>query len=121
MTPGRRARSVAFVLLGVAALMSKSAYHGPLADVVHAQGGNVAVSFAVYFLAAVAAARLRAGKLVAAVSALVAVESFEVTNGFGVMSNVYDPVDLLANAVGVGVALAVDLAPWRPAAPSAAR
>jgi hypothetical protein len=54
---------------------------------------------------------------VAATSALLIVEGFELTNGFGVMSNVYDPVDLLANAVGVGVALAIDVATARPAGP----
>jgi hypothetical protein len=34
---------------------------------------------------------------------------FEATNGFGVMVNVYDPFDFIANAVGVGLALAVDM------------
>jgi hypothetical protein len=36
-------------------------------------------------------------------------EAFELTTGFAVMSHVCDPVDLLANAVGVGVALMLDL------------
>jgi hypothetical protein len=98
------------VLLGVAVLVLKPGYHGPLAEAVKAWGGNLSVSFAVYFLAAIAAARVGAGTLVAAASALVVVEAFELTNGFGVMSNVYDPVDLVANAVGVGIALALDLA-----------
>lgn len=40
------------------------------------------------------------------------VELFEVTNGFAVMHNTYDPVDLVANAAGVGLALAVD-AVWK--------
>ena len=40
-------------------------------------------------------------------------ESFEVTNGFGTMLNVYGPVDLMANAAGGGIALAVDLASQR--------
>lgn len=29
------------------------------------------------------------------------VETFEVTDGFGVMANVYDLVDLLADALGI--------------------
>lgn len=105
-----RASRVALVLAGVAVLVLKQWYAGPLAAAVHAWGGNVAVSFAVYFLATIAAGRLALPALAAAGSALLAVEAFEVTNGFGVMSNVYDPVDLLANAVGVGAALALDLA-----------
>ncbi len=45
-------RHVVFVLAGVAVLLLKPHYHGPLARVVHDYGGNFAVSFAVYFLAA---------------------------------------------------------------------
>ena len=40
--------------------------------------------------------------------ALAAVWGFEATDGFWVMSNVYDPWDFVADAVGVGVALGVD-------------
>ncbi len=110
MTASQTKRNVLFVLLGVAALVLKPYYHGPLAQLLYSYGGNFAVSFAVYFLAAIAASRLGRGRLAAAASALLVVEAFEVTNGFGVMSNVYDPVDLMANAAGVGFALAVDLA-----------
>ncbi len=111
----RTGRNVGFVVLGVAALVTKPLYHGPLAQAVHAWGGNFAVSFAVYFLALIAAPRLAMGRLAAAASALLAVEAFELTNGFGVMSNVYDPLDLAANAAGVGAALLVDLAIGPPA------
>lgn len=40
---------------------------------------------------------------------LVAVEAFELSDGFAVMANVVDPVDLVANAAGVALAVAVDL------------
>jgi len=113
-------RNVVLVLLGAAAFVLKPAYHGPLAQVFHEYGGNFVVSFAVYFLAANAAFLFGLGRLAAAACALLIVEPFEVTNGFGVMSNVYDPVDLLANAAGVTVALAVDLATRRLAAMRAA-
>ena len=53
-------------------------------------------------------------RLYAFIGALLAVESFELLNGFGVMTNVYDPWDLLANAMGVGLALVVDLLMDRP-------
>jgi hypothetical protein len=113
MSASQTKRNVLCVLLGAAALVLKSYYHGPLSQVLYSYGGNFAASFAVYFLAAIAASRLGRGRFVAAASALLVVEAFEVTNGFGVMSNVYDPVDLIANAAGVGVALAVDLASRR--------
>jgi hypothetical protein len=41
--------------------------------------------------------------------ALLVVQLFEATDGFGVMGNVYDRVDFVANTVGVGLALVVDL------------
>jgi hypothetical protein len=41
---------------------------------------------------------------------LVAVQAFELLDGFGFMANVYDPIDLLANFAGVGFALLVDRA-----------
>ncbi len=97
-----------FVLAGVAVLLLKPHYHGPLARVLHDYGGNFAISFAVYFLAARAAFRLKKGRWLAAASALLAVELFEIADGFGIMANVYDPVDLLANAAGIGLAFAVD-------------
>ena len=83
---------------------------GPSAGIVHRWGGNLAVSFACYFLANIPPVRTRHRRLVAAASALVAVEAFEATNGFGIMSNVYDPIDFAANALGVGLALMVDAA-----------
>lgn len=43
------------------------------------------------------------------VTALFMVESFELTNGFGIMTDVYDPFDYLANALGVALAYFVDV------------
>jgi hypothetical protein len=40
---------------------------------------------------------------------LAIVEAFELTDGFGVMTNVYNPFDYLANALGVALACGVDL------------
>jgi hypothetical protein len=103
-------RTVFFVLLGVAGLVLKRHYSGPHQDLVHSYGGNVTASFAVYFVVSNLHLHLhsRYGRLLTAAAALLVVELFEVTNGFGVMTNVYDPVDLLANAGGVAFALAVD-------------
>jgi hypothetical protein len=109
------ARRIVLALLGVAVFLARRSYHGPLAEAVGNWGGNVAVSFAVYFIAAIAASRHRLGRSAAAAATLLAVETFEVTNGFGVMANVFDPVDLLANAAGVAAALALDLGVTRQA------
>jgi len=103
-----RARSVALVLLGAAALVLKGQYSGPGLDLVHGYGGNVAASFAVYFLARLVTIRSSHPRAWAAGLALGAVELFEVLDGFGVMSNVYDRWDLAANAAGIGLAAALD-------------
>jgi hypothetical protein len=39
---------------------------------------------------------------------LAVVESFEAFDGFGIMSNTYDPIDFLVNAVGIAIALLID-------------
>lgn len=109
----QRARRIALALAGVAVFLARSAYEGPLAEAVGSWGGNVAVSFAFYFIAAIAATRHGFSRLTAAAAALLAVEAFEVTSGYGVMANVFDPIDLLANAAGIAVALAIDLGATR--------
>ncbi len=101
-------RAVLFVLAGVALLVLKPLYRGPHAELVMSYLGNVSVSFAVYFLGTIAAGRLARPRVFAAASALLAVEGFEITDGFGFMSNVYDPWDLVANVCGVALGLAVD-------------
>ena len=107
--PVHTARNVVFVLVGVGVLILKHSYRGPLSAIFASYAGNVAVSFSVYFLVLIAVSRWTYGRILAAVLALAAVELFEITNGFGIMSNVYDQFDLLANALGVGLAIAVDL------------
>lgn len=101
-----RARHVVFILLGVVALVFKRHYAGPYPDLMHDYGGNVAASFAVYFLML---APSKARRTVAVALALAIVELFEVFDGFGVMSNTYDRTDLVANGAGVGLAWAVDV------------
>lgn len=108
-----RLRNVALAVLGATVLVFKRAYHGPLEEVFSAHAGNVAVSFSLYFAAINATSRYRRPRLIAAFLTLLAVEAFEATNGFGVMDNVYDPIDFLANAAGVVLAVIVDIATSR--------
>jgi hypothetical protein len=115
---GAKARNVFFVLLGVAALMLKKHYTGPLQELVHSYGGNIAVSFAVYFIVFHLPFHLGPKRLFTAGLGLATVELFEALDGFGVMANVYDPADFAANGVGIVLALGVDAAlsqPWRRA------
>ena len=112
MTTRLRIRNVALVLIGVAVLLSKKWFSDSTGSLAHAYMGNVAASFAVYFIVALAAVPRLHGIWIAVV-ALVIVEAFELTNGFGVMTNVYDPFDYLANILGVALAYIVDLASVR--------
>lgn len=107
-----KVRNVSFVLLGVAALALKRHYSGPFVEIVHSYCGNISASFAAYFVVRILTSSWRYGRLVTAGIALLVVELFEATNGFGVMTNVYDPVDFVANVVGVGLALAIDTLVW---------
>jgi hypothetical protein len=106
-------RNVTCALLGAAALVLKHSYAGVGERVVLAYAGNFVVSFALYFAFLGAMLRFRYPRLLAAAVVFAVVTAFEVTNGFGVMANVYDPFDIAANAAGIGFAVLVDMVSWR--------
>ena len=103
-----KARNVALALLGSLGLLVKHRLAGVGGTLVHDYAGNVAGSFAAFFVLRIAPLPGRFGIVLAAVLALAAAELFEATNGFGFMSNTYDPGDYVANVVGVGLALGVE-------------
>jgi len=103
-----KARNVLFTLLGVAGLVLKGRYSGPYQVAVHSYGGNIAASFALYFVLTHLPLPQKFRRLVTAGIALAVVELFEATNGFRIMTNVYDQADYAANAVGIMLALSVD-------------
>jgi len=107
-----RLRDLCMVLVGVACLLLKRWFARYLGDLAYSYIGNLSASFAVYFLVSIAATS-RLPRLLLAGIALLVVELFELTNGFGIMTNVYDPFDYLANAIGVGLAYCVDIASLR--------
>jgi hypothetical protein len=101
-------RNVILILVGVAILLLKRSYAGPLEQIVHSYAGNVSVSFALYFNFLNLNLKPGINRVVAAASALTVVELFEAFNGFGFMANTYDPIDFAANAIGVALAFGVD-------------
>ena len=109
MKPFRRFRYLIFILLGVFVLLFKRYYTGSFAELIHKHGSNFSVSFAIYYIARLGFRSLPYPILLSVVGSLLAVEFFELTNGFGVMSNVYDSWDYLANALGVTLAVGIDL------------
>lgn len=124
MTQSEVKRNVGFVLVGVAAMLLKARYSAQLPEPIRNGGGNAAGSFAVYFVIGSSVLGRRIGRLGTVLVALLAVQSFEATDGFGVMTNTYDPMDYVANFVGIAAAVAADLATggWRktPPPPAAA-
>ena len=97
----------ALVLLGVVALVLKGRINNEL---VQSYGGNIAASFSTLFLLKLPSVPSKFRVATAAALALLATGLFEVTNGFGFMSNTYDPADYLANAIGVTLGVSVDRA-----------
>jgi uncharacterized membrane protein YjjP (DUF1212 family) len=108
ISPSYRARNTFFVLMGVAALLLKSWFSDSLSDLAFSYVGNLSVSFAVYFIVRLATVD-KLSPAFCAIVALLIVQLFEATNGFGVMANVYDRFDFVANALGVALGVAVDV------------
>jgi uncharacterized membrane protein len=104
----QKVRNVLFVLLGVLVLLLKHSYNGPALEIVKSYSGNLSISFAVYFLLCFSSDHWKQNKFITAIISLIIVELFEITNGFGIMTNTYDIIDLFANLIGIILALAVD-------------
>lgn len=107
MVSRARLYDLVLVLVGVIALVMKGWFQNGL---ILSYGGNIAASFSTYFLLKLPNVPPRYQALTAVTLALLATELFEATDGFGVMSNTYDPVDYLANAAGVALAAGLDMA-----------
>lgn len=108
MIAKEKLRNLLFVLSGALVLMLKHNYSGPYTEIVKSYSGNLAVSFAVYFIISFSSDTWKNNRFITAFLALLAVELFEITNGFGIMKNVFDPIDLLANVIGVSLAFGLD-------------
>jgi len=102
-------RNVLFVPPAIALFLLKRQYTGPFQELILSYAGNVTVSFALYFIVLKLCMSLpQFGRAIAAAVVLVCVESFELFDGFRIMSNTYDAFDLLANVIGVGLAVSLD-------------
>ncbi len=108
MIAKEKLRNLLFVLSGALVLMLKHNYSGPYTEIVKSYSGNLAVSFAVYFIISFSSDTWKNNRFITAFIALLAVELFEITNGFVIMKNVFDPIDLIANLIGVGLAFGLD-------------
>ena len=85
MNMNLRKRNVLMVLVGVTALLIKSWFQDFPCSLARDYLGNVAASFAIFFLIAIAAAP-KLHRIWVAVIALTIVEAIELTDGYGVMT-----------------------------------
>jgi hypothetical protein len=108
MSGKEKVRNVLFILLGVLVLVLKHNYNGPYSEIVKSYSGNLSVSFAIYFIICLSSNNWKKNKFITATIALIIVELFEITNGFGIMKNVFDTIDLIANLIGIIFALVLD-------------
>lgn len=108
MSGKEKVRNVLLILTGVFILLLKKNYNGPWMEIIINYAGNFSVSFAVYFIINFISDYWKKNKLITAAISLLIVELFEVTNGFFVMQNVFDPYDLIANFAGIILAIAID-------------
>lgn len=106
-----RGRNFFFVFLGIVGLLFVFWYDSePYYEFIHSYGGNFTASFAFYFIFQNALARYRASRVTNALATLFVAEIFEATDGFfGMMVNTYDPMDYVANALGVALAYGLDI------------
>lgn len=102
-------RNVLIILPAIGLFMAKRQYTGPFQELIHSYGGNVTVSFALYFVVLkLCLSSPKYGRVIAVAGVLVCVETFELFDGYGIMANTYDTFDLLANVLGAGIAMSVD-------------
>ena len=106
--PSIKVRNVVCVLVATGLFLLKGGYSGPFAEFVHAYGGNLSVSFALFFVFRNLSLPERLERLLPAMIVLVVVELFVILDGFGLMMNTYDSFDLVANAIGVGLGFWLD-------------
>ena len=109
MTTRGKIKNVIFILVGVILLLLKKYYVGPYQEIINSYLGNISISFSVYFLISLNQTIWKSNKIITFIISLTIVELFEITGGFGIMSNVYDSYDLIANLIGLSIALALDI------------
>ena len=109
MTAREKIQNVIFILIGVMLMLLKKNYDGPYQEIINSYLGNLSISFSMYFLISLNHTIWKSKKIITFLVSLAIVELFEITDGFGIMSNVYDSYDLIANLIGISIALALDI------------
>ena len=105
---GHKLRNVAFILLGVRPHMLSGSYSGPHARWVHSYASNISISFALFFLLQFVRLPGIRNPFACAGYALIILFVEEFAERLPGYPGVFDPWDLLYDAIGVAVALGLD-------------
>lgn len=100
---------VALILLAGAALIGCRHWEGAGAGILHSFGANFSFSFGAYFIMSLVPLQQLRNHYLCALATLVGVWAQEAAQGIGWYPGVFDWVDFGVDAVGVGLALALDL------------
>jgi len=105
----KKLRNLFHVGIGVAGLLSSRYYSGPIKDFFHSYGANISFSFAAYFLLKFFRLPLINNKYMNAAYTLFGDSVQEFVQSVGIYPGTYDPLDFIFNAIGIGIALVIDL------------
>jgi hypothetical protein len=95
--------------VGIGGLLFSRHYSGAGADLLHAYGANVSFSFAAYFMLRFFNLPPRDNRIATAAYAFLAVSAQEIGQAWRLYPGVFDALDFLLNALGICLALGVDM------------
>jgi len=108
MVMTEKTRNVLFILLGVTGLLGVQFYRGPFEILIHSHGANLTFSFGAYFLLKFLKLPLNDQKVITGAYTFLGVSAQEVAQGVGRYPGIFDPLDFLANALGICLGILVD-------------
>lgn len=105
----QKTKKLICIAIGVAGLLFCGQYAGPGAGFLHSHGANVTFSFGAYFILSLCRLPLIERKPINAAYTFLGVSVQEVAQGLELYPGIFDPLDFLANAVGVCCAWVADV------------
>jgi hypothetical protein len=108
MKPENRIRNIALLAISVVGILLVSFYSGTFSAFVQAYGANVFFGLGMYFLLQLFKIPDIDRMSTNAVYALVFTGAQEMAQFIGLNPGVFDPLDFLANGVGILLAMAID-------------
>jgi hypothetical protein len=109
MAASQKTRRLICIAISVAGLLFSRHYSGPAAEILHSHGANVTFSFGMYFILGLCKLPLIERKSINAAYALLGVSVQEGAQALNLYPGVFDPLDFLANAVGICAAWMIDV------------